>query len=129
MSTCTDYQLFSFSGKCTLSGYMHADCFIKYEETIVGYMSKAGRGRTWNEKQVGKSVELKPLGQGPLFSGKIAKPLLIANLCPHADLFCQMVPIMFAFEEGRIAQLDHWPEVLLLTLAVALHWRRSNTNN
>ena len=38
-------------------------------------------------------------------------------LCPHLK------------KKGRIAQLDHWPEVLLLTLAVALHWRRSNTNN
>lgn len=43
----------SISGKCDKSGYMHLDCFTKYEELIVGYMSKAGRGRTWNEKQVG----------------------------------------------------------------------------
>ena len=39
------------SGKCTMSGYMHTECFAKYEEIIVGYMSKAGRGRTWNDKQ------------------------------------------------------------------------------
>ena len=26
----------------------------------------------------------------------------IANLCPHADLSCQMVPIMSAFEEERL---------------------------
>jgi hypothetical protein len=31
---------------------MHTECFAKYEEIIVGYMSKAGRGRTWNDKQV-----------------------------------------------------------------------------
>ena len=34
-----------------MSGYMHTECFNKYEEIIVGYMSKAGRGRTWNDKQ------------------------------------------------------------------------------
>ena len=38
-------------------------------------------------------------------------------LCPHLK------------KKGRIAQLGHWPEVLLLILAVALHWKRSNTNN
>ena len=42
---------FYSSGKCTMSGYMHTECFAKYEEIIVGYMSKAGRGRTWNDKQ------------------------------------------------------------------------------
>merc|ERR1712089_10404 len=39
------------SGKCTKSGYMHSECFAKYEELIVSYMAKAGRGRTWNDKQ------------------------------------------------------------------------------
>ena len=31
---------------------MHSECFEKFEELIAHYMSKQGRGRTWNEKQV-----------------------------------------------------------------------------
>ena len=40
------------SGKCNQSGYMHAECFTKYEDALVNFMSKQGRGRTWNDKQV-----------------------------------------------------------------------------
>ena len=40
------------SGKCNQSGYMHAECFSKYEDALVNFMSKQGRGRTWNDKQV-----------------------------------------------------------------------------
>ena len=35
-----------------LPGFMHSECFEKFEELIAHYMSKQGRGRTWNEKQV-----------------------------------------------------------------------------
>ena len=31
---------------------MHAECFTKYEDALVNFMSKQGRGRTWNDKQV-----------------------------------------------------------------------------
>ena len=34
---------------------MHSECFEKFEELIAHYMSKQGRGRTWNEKQVNHS--------------------------------------------------------------------------
>ena len=62
---------------------MHSDCFTKYEELIVGYMAKAGRGRTWNEKQVGGPLTLSPshpvtLSPCPLPS--LSPPLLAAVL-------------------------------------------------
>jgi len=39
------------SGKCSKSGFMHADCFEKWEYLIVGFLAKQGRGRTWSDKQ------------------------------------------------------------------------------
>jgi len=39
------------SGKCPKSGLMHAECFEKWEDLIVGFLAKQGRGRTWSDKQ------------------------------------------------------------------------------
>ena len=41
------------SGKCPTSGLMHLECFDKWEDLIVGFLAKQGRGRTWSDKQVG----------------------------------------------------------------------------
>ena len=40
------------SAHCDQSGFMHAECFDKYEQIILHFLSKQGRGRTWNDKQV-----------------------------------------------------------------------------
>ena len=40
------------SPHCDQSGFMHAECFNKFESIISHFLSKQGRGRTWNEKQV-----------------------------------------------------------------------------
>merc|ERR1712013_943713 len=40
------------SGKCPKSGLMHTECFDKWEDLIVGFLAKQGRGRTWSDKQV-----------------------------------------------------------------------------
>jgi len=39
------------SGKCPKSGFMHTECFDKWEDLIVGFLAKQGRGRTWSDKQ------------------------------------------------------------------------------
>lgn len=39
------------SGKCPKSGLMHLECFDKWEDLIVGFLAKQGRGRTWSDKQ------------------------------------------------------------------------------
>jgi len=39
------------SGKCPKSGLMHTECFDKWEDLIVGFLAKQGRGRTWSDKQ------------------------------------------------------------------------------
>jgi len=39
------------SGKCPKSGLMHSECFDKWEDLIVGFLAKQGRGRTWSDKQ------------------------------------------------------------------------------
>jgi len=39
------------SGKCPKSGLMHSECFDKWQDLIVGFLAKQGRGRTWSDKQ------------------------------------------------------------------------------
>ena len=41
------------SAHCDQSGFMHADCFDKFQGQVLLFLSKQGRGRTWNDKQVG----------------------------------------------------------------------------
>ena len=40
------------SPHCDQSGFMHTECFNKFEGLVSLFLSKQGRGRTWNEKQV-----------------------------------------------------------------------------
>ena len=35
---------------------MHSDCFDKWEDLIVGFLAKQGRGRTWSDKQVDTNI-------------------------------------------------------------------------
>merc|ERR1711879_1136693 len=39
------------SAHCDQSGFMHADCFDKFQGQVLLFLSKQGRGRTWNDKQ------------------------------------------------------------------------------
>ena len=41
------------SAHCDQSGFMHVDCFDKFQGQVLLFLSKQGRGRTWNDKQVG----------------------------------------------------------------------------
>ena len=39
------------SSKCPKSGYLHSECYEKWEEWLVNMASKLGRGRSWTEQQ------------------------------------------------------------------------------
>eukprot|EP00092_Neocalanus_flemingeri_P014594 GFUD01015744.1.p1 GENE.GFUD01015744.1~~GFUD01015744.1.p1 ORF type:complete len:1900 (-),score=604.03 GFUD01015744.1:235-5934(-) len=48
---CSLVRVICSSGKCPKSGFMHEACFEKWEDLIVGFLAKQGRGRTWSDKQ------------------------------------------------------------------------------
>ena len=37
--------------QCTMSPWMHGECFFEWEQTVLNYLRSCGRARSWSEKQ------------------------------------------------------------------------------
>uniref|UniRef100_A0A8W8MN84 Headcase N-terminal domain-containing protein n=1 Tax=Magallana gigas TaxID=29159 RepID=A0A8W8MN84_MAGGI len=44
-------RVYCNNDQCTLGNWMHGDCFIEWEDTVLAYLKSCGRARSWSEKQ------------------------------------------------------------------------------
>ncbi|XP_061176595.1 headcase protein-like [Saccostrea echinata] len=44
-------RVYCNNDQCTMGIWMHGNCFIDWEETVLAYLKSCGRARSWSEKQ------------------------------------------------------------------------------
>ncbi|XP_022292889.1 headcase protein homolog [Crassostrea virginica] len=44
-------RVFCNNDQCTMGNWMHGDCFIEWEDSVLAYLKSCGRARSWSEKQ------------------------------------------------------------------------------